>query len=280
MILRQELFLILYKISQIAFEISERQQSDAANVQHIDEELANLQSLVSVNSYSSEAVAAVDEASKIIDSDVAVPVNTAAMTGGELTEYMLRIRNRRALNLKDDSNSENRAAIDGQNRRNWSLDGEHNNGPFRETASNSQHASNNRKDERGGNMHEGRSITVNGDRAAGQSKSSDHERYFQEHNSNRGRERESRGASSTSASVKHVVEEGEDAEDSMDQDDNVLKDNNRQSKLKPDDATESELAVAEDDYVPEETEIEGDGEVDEEEDEAELLLAALGGRKH
>jgi hypothetical protein len=249
-------------------------------VQQIDEELANLQSLVSVNSFSSESVAAIDEASKTIDSDVALPVNTTAMTGGELTEYMLRIRNRRALNLKDDSNSENRAAIDGQNRRNWSLDVEQNKGSARETAINSQHASNSRKDERGGNMHEGRSITVNGDRTAGQIKSSDHERYFQEHNTNRARERESRGARSTSASVKRVVEEGEDAEDSMDQDDNVIEDNNRHSKLKPGDATGSDSAVAEEDNVPEETEIEGDGEVDEEEDEAELLLAALGGRKH
>lgn len=271
------------KISQIAFEVGERQQSDAANVQQIDEELASLQSLVSVNSYSSESVAAVDEASKTVDSDAAIPVNTVAMTSGELTEYMLRIRNRRALNLKDDSNSENRAAaLDGQNRRNWSIDGEHSNGPVRDSANNFPHGSNNRKDERSGFMQEGRSNTVsnlsNGDRTTGQSKSGDLTRSFQENNTNWGRDRELRGASSTSATVKRVVEEGEDGEESMDQEDHVVEDNSRQGKLKPDGVTSSELAVAEEDYVPEEIEIEGDGEVDEEEDEAELLLAALGGR--
>lgn len=264
-------------ISQIALEVSGRQQSDAANVQQIDEELENLQSLVSVNSYSSEPVAVVDEASKTTDSDAAVPVNTAAMTGSELTEYMLRIRNRRALNLKDDSNSQNRAATDGQNRKNWILDGEHNNGPIRETVNNYPYPSNNRKDERSGLMHEGRSMTVsnlsNGDRTMRQNKSSDHSRSTHEDNSKWGRDRELRGTSSASAAVKRVVEEGEDAED-----DNIIEDNNRHSVLIPGDSIRSELAVAEEDYVPEETEIEGDGEVDEEEDEAELLLAALGGR--
>lgn len=264
-------------ISQIALEVSWRQQSDAANVQQIDEELENLQSLVSVNSYSSEPVAVVDVASKTTDSDAALPVNTAAMTGSELTEYMLRIRNRRALNLKDDSNSQNRAATDGQNRKNWILDGEHNNGPIREAVNNYPYPSNNRKDERSGLMHEGRSMTVsnlsNGDRTVGQNKSSDHSRSTHEDNSKWGRDRELRGTSSASAAVKRVVEEGEDAED-----DNIIEDNNRHSALIPGDSIRSELAVAEEDYVPEETEIEGDGEVDEEEDEAELLLAALGGR--
>lgn len=278
-------------LSQIALEISERRQADAAIIQQTDEELANLQSLVSANSYSSEPVVAVDEVSKASDADPVVPLSTVAMTGGELTEYMLRIRNRRALNLKDDSTSENRATVDGQSRRNWSLDEEHNNGPSREAGNNYPYASSNRKEERGGPAHEGRSLSgsnfSNADRTVGHGKSGDHARSHNDQSSNWGRDRERerdlRGGSSTSASSSRVIEEGEDAEEPVDQED-VIEGKSRNSEHIPGRSVgsrlprQTEAVVAEEEYVQDETEV--DGEVDEEEDEAELLLAALGGRKH
>ena len=212
-----------------------------------------------------------------VDNTAPTVTNTEAgpiLSGTELTEYMLRIRNRRNLALKADQNDPNKQNIRG----NWSIDdGVSGNqsgsvrlpfsaGNNRGLQNYSQHVNSNA--EKYGINNAGRQFK--------ESSSRDHSRDMAPRSSSH------RGATVISNSVVEDREDGEDGEENESGIDHSNQNGLPQAKYSnklsyPQKADISAVSDSvDDDSVP----LEGadEGEVDDEEDEAELLLAALGGR--
>ena len=248
-------------------------------IEQIDSELERLQSHITVHSLPSESVedashSSVYNTASIVVDTVAAP----ALSGGELTEYMLRIRNRRNLALKADSIDQNEPTR--QNiRENWSIDdgvGGNQSG----LASFSFSAGNNR----GMQNHSQQENSINEKHGANNAGRQFKETSFKDRSRNAApRSPSHRGATAPSISVIEDREDGEDGEENENSIDlgnqNGHPRTNYSSKYsfqRQGDISAVSDAL-DDDNAPLEVEVD-EGEVDEEEDEAELLLAALGGR--
>ena len=231
-----------------------------------------------------------DNASAVISPEgglVVDPGSGPALSGSELTEYMLRIRNRKSLALKADSMEMDHKDLNKQNiRPNWSLDdsavgnGNHsgsNNFPF--SAGTNNHRSMQSHSQQDTVKH---TLGVN---TAG--------RQFKENKSwDRSRDATSgssshRGdsATETSNSIFEGREDGEDGEENTNSINRShqssrpqLSFSNKLSNPRKADVAASNDAGDDDSAPLEIDEVADEGEVDEEEDEAEQLLAALGGR--
>lgn len=233
----------------------------------------------------------VDDIAAVISPEVGLAVDPGqgagpgpALSGSELTEYMLRIRNRKSLALKADSMEMDRKDLNKQSMRpNWSLDdsavgnGSHSNFPI--SVGTNNHRSMQSYSQQGTVKH---TLGVN---TAG--------RQFKE-NSSWDRSRDAafgssshRGdsATETSNSIFEGREDGEDGEENTNSINRSYQSSRPQSSSsnKLSNPRKADVAASNDagDDVSAPLEIDegaDEGEVDEEEDEAEQLLAALGGR--
>ena len=271
---------------QLIEETAKRDQSDTALIEQIDAELECLLLRLAENSLPAELPEAAtldsvdDVALAVISPEGGLVVDPGpALSGSELTEYMLRIRNRKSLALKADSMEMDRKDLNKHNiRPNWSLDdsaignGNHsgsNNFPF--SAGTNNHRSTQSY------SHQDTVKQTFGVNTAG--------RQFKE-NSSWDRSRGATSGSSshrgdsateTSNSTFEGREDGEDGEE------NTNSINRSHQSSRPQSSFSSKLAASndagdDDSAPPEINEGADEGEVDEEEDEAEQLLAALGGR--
>ena len=240
--------------SQIAVEVSNREQSDSEALQQIESQLLDLQPLISADSFSSEVNSANDEkiGTNGIEAEVAVGASTTQMSNTELSEYILRVRSRKKPTPLDDRDRDLYSANGNHRRTNWLL-GDDNGGTDRKGGANG-FASNTQKSNSVPQNEESNQLSVS---------------------------RERREA--TGADVGPIdVEDGEDGEEV-----GQLREQKRNTNSSSNDilAThrESDKAVPDStSFIGEELDADGadDAEADEGEDEAELLLAALGGRTH
>lgn len=257
-------------------ETARRDQADTALIEQIDAELECLQSQVAVNSLpaeeSSDAVG-LDS----LDNSASAAVSTdagagSALSGSELTEYMLRIRNRRNLALKADAidqNDPNNQKV----RANWSLDdgadGNGNGNGFNTRSMQNYSQQNTSSAEK----HGGRNYT--------ESSSRDRSRITAPRSSSH-RGGGGAGAASATSQDREEGEDGEENEssstDHSNQDSHPANNRKETSYLRKHDMPAVSDAVEDDSAPPESNEGADEGEVEEEEDEAEQLLAALGGR--
>ena len=200
----------------------------------------------------------------------------SALSGNELTEYMLRIRNRRNLALKADAIDQNEPT--NQNvRANWSLDdGADGNGNGNGSGFNTRSVQNySQQDTSNADKH---GVNIGG-RNYSESSSRDRSRNTAPRSSSR------RGGGGAASAITEDREDGEDGEENESSTDHSNQDSHSANYRKEiscssrkDDMPAVSDAVDDDSAPPESNEGADEGEVEEEEDEAEQLLAALGGR--
>lgn len=256
-------------------ETARRDQADTALIEQIDAELECLQSQVTVNSLPAEE-SSEDVGLESVDNSASAAVSTdararSALSGSELTEYMLRIRNRRNLALKADAIDQN-YPNNQKVRANWSLDdGADGNGNGFNTRSIQNHS---QQDTSNADKHGGRNYT--------ESSSRDRSRNIAPRSSSH-RGGGGAGAASATSQDREEGEDGEENESSST--DHSNQDSHPANKRKETSYSSREGdmpavsdAVDDDSAPPESNEGADEGEVEEEEDEAEQLLAALGGR--
>jgi hypothetical protein len=261
-------------------ETAKRDQADTALIEQIDAELECLQSQVTVNSLPAEE-SSEDVGLDSVDNSASAAVSTdagagSALSGSELTEYMLRIRNRRNLALKADAidqNDPNNQKV----RANWSLDDDadgNGNGNGFNTRSMQNYS---QQDTSNADKH----VMNSTGRSYAESSSRDRSRKMAPRSSSH---RGGGGAGAASATSQDK-EEGEDGENESSSTDHSNQDSHPANHRKEishssrkDDMTAVSDTIDDDSAPPESNEGADEGEVEEEEDEAEQLLAALGGR--
>ena len=233
--------------------MTNREHLDAEELQQIESQLLDLQPLISADSFSSEVKSANDEriSTSENDAEVAASAPTSQMSNSELSEYILRVRSRKKPTPLDDRDRDLHAANGNHRRTNWLLD-----------------------DDSGGTDRKG----GNGFASNNAQKSNSVPQNDQSNQLNVGRDRKK--ATGADAGLIVDVEEGEDGEEVGQQREQTHNTDSSSSDIK---ATHRESNKSDPaSFTGEDLDADGvdDADADEGEDEAELLLAALGGRTH
>lgn len=202
----------------------------------------------------------------------------SALSGSELTEYMLRIRNRRNLALKADAIDQNEPTNQ-KVRANWSLDdGADGNGNGNGNGFNTRSMQNYSQQD-----------TSNAEKyvmnSAGRNYTESSSRDRSRNTAPRSSSHRGGGGGGAASATSEDREDGEDGEENESSTDHSNQDSHPANYRKEishssrkDDMPAVSDTVDDDSAPPESNEGADEGEVEEEEDEAEQLLAALGGR--
>ena len=249
-------------------------------MQQIDKELASLQAYVSTFVDQPSA----SEGDNVEVSSSSEMTATAGMTSSELSEYMTRVNRSRTATSGDSESLGDFDADSAANRRNWGIDQGH--GPIDRNAEKfpMSYTSSGKRQSENISVEDVRNMRTARHQHNGQSIESG--QYGSHLGSSAGEGGRRRGGSE--AEEGEQGEEGEEGEvksrdhgkgsgNNRNRDDGSRKNASYGGSSR---SRTAEVAVVDEEYNPDEAVDEDEAEGDEEEDEAEQLLAALGGRKH